>query len=391
MVNRPKKRNAQALREACRQLGFHPSWRDKNGKRQWLSGPLMEELEARLLTFQEAKRQHSCDLQARPRAPDAIHMFWEDPVALLGDDLHDRALQPQDMLGLWSCLAVGMTVHLWSYSHVRVFPHCRLHLRDATELCSRREALSWLRRGLRVQHLADYIRGMAVQQHGFELGVGSWVGDLDAIWIRPCEVCPSKSGHIFASMDSKWDTMRGTAEDARCWKEHFVRKPDERVHLANSPAAYPVDSPILNQSLLQMRALFARSSDLSKLPYTAIVKILLERIRATGLAVDVLDPHVFHPIPHFARPIHVFGVHGATHVHGTRIPEPDDVMQHSCAFSQTCISWGGMGFLDTIVKPDSLYSKVFAFFGLPSLDGRPMGELTLPMGELQPSPPRSFS
>ena len=100
MVNRPKNRNAQALREACRALGLHPSWRDKDGKRQWLSSPVMQELEARLLTFQEAKRQHSCDLQERPRAPDAIHMFWEDPVALLGDDLHDRALQPQDMIGL---------------------------------------------------------------------------------------------------------------------------------------------------------------------------------------------------------------------------------------------------------------------------------------------------
>ena len=130
---------------------------------------------------------------------------------------------------------------------------------------------------------------------------------------------------------------------------------------------------------------------MSKLPYTAIVKILLEGIRASGLALDVLDPHVFHPIPHFARSVHVFGVSSQTHVCGTRIPEPDVVMQHSCAFSQTCISWGRMPFLDTVVKPDSLYSKVFAFFGLPSLDGRPMGELTLPMGELQPGPPRSFS
>ena len=354
MVNRPKTRNAGALREACRAVGLEPSWRDREGKRQWLSSGVMEELEARLLTFEEAKRQHSCELQERPRAPDAMHMFWEDPDALLADDQRSRDLQPQDMLGLWSCLAVGMTVHLWSYSVVSVFRHSRLYLRDASELCARREAVAWLRRGLRVQHLADYIRCLAVQQHGIRLGVGSWVGDLDGIWIRPCQVCPSKSGHIFASMCSRWSTIRGIAGDTRYWKAHFVRMPDERVHLCNSPAAFPAGSPVLTESLLEMRALLARSSDLSKLNYSANVMILLERIRASGLALDVVDPAVFHPIPHFARAIHVFGVDGATHVHGTPVPEPGVVLQHSCVVSQTWFSWGGGTLEDTPVEPDSL-------------------------------------
>ena len=338
MVNRPKGRNAGALREACRALGLEPSWRvgGKHGTRKWLSSDVLEALEARLLAFQEAERQHSCELQERPRAPDAMHMFWEDPQALLAGDQRSRDLQPQDMLGLWSCLAIGMTVHLWSYSAVSVFRHSRLHLRDASELCARGEAVAWLRRGLRVQHLADYIRGMAVQQHGMRLGVGSWMGDLDAIWIRPCRVCPSRSGHIFASMCARWEnSFRGSAGDTRYWREHFVRTPDERVHLCNAPAAFPVHSPVLTEYLLQMRGLFSASEDLSKLNYSAIVKLLLERIRASGLALDVADPLVFHPIPHFARPVHVFGVGGATHVHGTPVPEPDVVLQHSCVLSQT--------------------------------------------------------
>ena len=383
MVNRPKRRNAYALRETCRAAGLEPSWYAE-GKRHWLSSDVMEELVTRLLSFQEAKRQHSCELQERPRAPDAIHMFWEDRDALVADDQRTRHLLPQDMLGLWSCLAIGMTVHLWTFSDVEVFRHSQLHLRDASELCARMEAVAWLRRGLRIQHLADYIRCLAVQQHGIRLGVGSWVGDLDGIWIRPCQVCPSKSGHIFATMHSKWDTMRGVAADTRYWKEHFVRIPDERVHLCNSPAAFPADSLVLTESLLEMRALFAKSSDLSRLNYSALVKILLERIRASGLALDVVDPDVFHPIPHFARGIHVFGVEGASHVHGTPVPEPDFVLQHSCVLSQTWFSWGGASFDNHLVQRDSLYSRLIAALGLPSMDGSSISGITLGYFPTQP-------
>ena len=385
MVNRPKARNASALREACRAVGLEPSWREGN-KRKWLSSEVMEELEARMLSFQQAERQHSCERALRPTAPDTMHMFWEDPRALLSSAPGPRALQPQDMLGLWSCLAVGMTVHLWSYSAISVFRHSRLRLRDASELCARREAVGWLQRGLRIQHLADYIRCLAVQQHGIRPGVGSWIGDLDALWIRPCRVCPSRSGHIFASMSSRWDTIRGAAGDVRHWRQHFVRKPDERLHLCSAPAAFPVQSPVLTEYVREMRALFSGSSDLSKLNYSAVVRILLKGIRASGLALDVVDPLVFHPIPHFARPVHVFGTDGSTHVHGTPIPEPDVVLQHSCVLAQTYFAWGGRAFQEAIVRPDSLYSKLFAAVGLPSMDGSPIGEIAL---GYFPSQPRS--
>ena len=128
-------------------MGLEPSWHEE-GKRLWLSSDVMEELEARLLCFKEAEREHSCELQERPPAPDAIHMFGEGPKALLAGDERPRDLQPQDMLGLWSCLAVGMTVFLWSFSKVNVFRHSRLHLGDASELLARGEAVGWLRRGL---------------------------------------------------------------------------------------------------------------------------------------------------------------------------------------------------------------------------------------------------
>ena len=187
-------------------------------------------------------------------------------------------------------------------------------------------------------------------------------------------------------MSSKWNTIRGIAGDIRHWRQHFVRTPDERLHLSNAPAAFPVHSPVLTEYLLEMRALYSGPTDLSKLNYSAVVRILLERIRASGLALDVVDPLVFHPIPHFARPVHVFGVDGATHVHGTPIPEPDVVLQHSCALSQSFFSWGGRAFEDAAVRPDSLYSKLFAALGLPSMDGSPISGITL---GYFPTPPRS--
>ena len=165
-----------------------------------------------------------------------------------------------------------------------------------------------------------------------------------------------------------------------------MRTPDERLHLSNAPAAFPAQSPVLTQYLLEMRALFSKSSDLSTLNYSAVVGILLKGIRASGLALDVVDPLVFHPIPHFARPVHVFGVDGATEVHGTHIPEPDVVLEHSCAVSQSFFSWGGKPFEGALVRPDSLYSKLIAAVGLPSMDGSPIREIAL---SYFPSQPRS--
>ena len=124
--------------------------------------------------------------------------------------------------------------------------------------------------------------------------------------------------------------------------------------------------------------LFARVSDLSKLEYTAMVKILLGSIRASGLALDVMDPVVFHPIPHFVRGRHVFGVGGVTQVHGTRIPDHDEVLSSSYVVSQTWFPWSNSSSLhDVPVEQDSLYSKLFARLSLPGIDGQSFRAITL--------------
>ena len=95
-----------------------------------------------------------------------MHLFWEDAEALQKDSSDVRALAPSDLLGLWSCLRVGFAVHLWSYSDISVFRHSGLHRRDAGQLLPRDEAVALLRRGLRIQHLADLARLLAVEDHG---------------------------------------------------------------------------------------------------------------------------------------------------------------------------------------------------------------------------------
>ena len=291
-----------------------------------------------------------------------------------------RHLMPQDLLGLWSCLQVGITVHLWSYSPIHLFRHSRLRACQAASLLPLSEAMSLLKRGLRVQLLADFVRYRAAQEHGRTVGAGSWVGDLDQIWIRPFGTCPSRSGHIFATMHARWDSRNGPGEDFRYWKVHFVRFPDERVHFSNSPMAFPAESEVLDSSLSKIQILFSQRQDLSKMDYTACVRIVLDSIRASGLALDVVDPVVFHPIPHFARGCHVFTPRGSitwtTTIAGVELPSTEQILSDSSTVSQTWFSWSKENLVDRIVQPGSLYSALFTQLGLPSLDGKSLRQLS---------------
>ena len=220
-----------------------------------------------------------------------------------------------------------------------------------------------------------------------KVGAGSWLGDLDQVWIRPVGACPSRSGHIFATMHAKWNTHRGLAGDARHWKLHFVRVPDERIHFSNSPMAFPCVSPVLDSSLVKFRSLLAVKQDLSRIDYTAIVKLVLGCIHDRGLALDVVDPLIFHPIPHFVPACHVFGKASASSasassplassVQGVEMPSTDTVLKESSTVSQTWLSWSKSDALyDRPVIRGSLYSQLIALLGLPSLDGAPLRSLT---------------
>ena len=369
--------NAEARRQALREAGLEPSWRC-GGKRYWLSSVEMSEIQERLDAVHAAQEKHACDLRFRPRAPDVVHMFWDDPEALLAGGAAPRELLPHDLLGLWSCLNVGMKVHLWSYSQLHVFRHSHLHHRCASDLLSRLDAVALLQRGLRAQHLADFIRCLAVREHGARVGEGSWAGDLDTIWIRPSGFCPSLSGHIFGTMHAKRNTQRGISGDIRYWKCNFVRIPDERVHFSNSPMAFPAKSDVLDSFLNQLRSFFEDTSDLSKVVYSAVVRLRLNSIRASGLTLYVMDPDVFHPMPHFVRAIQLFGVGGVVKIDGVEIPEAERVLADSSCVSQTWFSQSSSTSLyDTPIQTGSFYSKLLAKLNLSALDGASFRRFTV--------------
>ena len=222
------------------------------------------------------------------------------------------------------------------------------------------------------------------------------MGDLDQVWIRRIGVCPSRSGHVFASMHAKWASHRGTEGDIEYWKTNFVRIPDERVHFSNSPMAFPCGSEVLTSSIMAIRTLFEKPLHLGKIEYSAIVRIVLGQVHEMGLALDVVDPIVFHPIPHFAPACHAFGksasassvasasslaspkVPLASHVCGVEMPSVSTVLRESVAVSQTWFSWSICQRLqDRIVIRDSLYSRLLARIGLRSIDGASLRRLTL--------------
>ena len=123
---------------------------------------------------------------------------------------------------------MGFVVVLWTYSSVgNVFRHSNLEVRRADELVHLSLALEWLNRGLRIQHLADYVRYRAVQEHGRQADAGSWVGDLDQLWLRLDAVTPSSSGHVFATMHAKEHTLRGSQGDTLYWKMEWIVSPGE--------------------------------------------------------------------------------------------------------------------------------------------------------------------
>ena len=84
-------------------------------------------------------------------------------------------------------------------------------------------AANIVQRALEVQRMGQYIGAfeLVVWAHARFPGskdlvqvlvspihTGSWVGDLDQLWLRLDAVTPSSSGHVFATMHAKEHTQR---------------------------------------------------------------------------------------------------------------------------------------------------------------------------------------
>ena len=385
MVRAPAVLNCVALRGICRQHGLEPTFYPggASGSRIYLSSEQMQGLLKRWEAADSASAKFAGgDPQPTPRT---IHMFWEDSSKLLAGDRSPRQLQSTDLLGLWSALRIGFAVVLWTYSSIdNMFRHSNVKVRKADELVSLPLALEWLNRGLRIQHLADYVRYRAAQEHGRQTGAGSWVCDLDQLWLRLDAVTPSSSGHVFPTMHAKEHTLRGSQGDSLHWKMEWIVSPGESPrHFSNSPMAFPARSEVLDSSVNEMLQLFNGRLDLSKLNYTAVVRIVLSNVRLSGLLLDVVDPVKFHPLPHFCARLRALGpvVEGAC-AYGILLPSKNDIQTHSCGFSQTFLSWSkGVDFMSFPIHTDSIYADVLRRLGVARAVGGPLSAISLDMLE----------
>ena len=112
--------------------------------------------------------------------------------------------------------------------------------------------------------------------------------------------------------------------------------------------------------------------------YSAVVKLMLNSIRASGLALDVMDPEVFHPMPHFVRVIQLFGVGGVVKIDGVEIPKAEQVLADSSCVSQTWFSQSSSASsYDTPIHTGSFYSKLLAKLNLSALDGASFRRFTV--------------
>ena len=162
--------------------------------------------------------------------------------------------------GLASCVAnSGLTVVLLTYQVLDlggVPPGVRVE--DARSL------LPWpifakLLHGekKRVQHLADYVRFLALARGVSGLSPGGWLIDADTIWFRKAPtqslsvVCPRCVGHFVACQHAAVQTrVGGTYLDKRGivahWKQFYLKTPGDFLHAA-FPFAAPANSPVVVQ------------------------------------------------------------------------------------------------------------------------------------------------
>ena len=223
MVRGNTDHNYATLRGRCRDLGFDASdrFRDATGKlkRHRLSGDEMKDAIKRLELAVAVKSKYG---SGHAVAPVVLHMFWAPSSGKLTDTC---AIPSYAKLGMHSAVACGYDVRLWAYSSTLNGVPSGVSVCMASDLVPLGDAQHWLTNGLRIQHLADIVRLYAVRKHGESTLAGPWFADVDVIWLRRVERTPSLSGHMFASMHARHDSIAWTntqEEKMRQLKENRV-------------------------------------------------------------------------------------------------------------------------------------------------------------------------
>ena len=239
------------LRLQLANLGVTPSWYKKRGRggvKAYLSASELRELVGRLKVAATARAECKWG-DSPPERPSAYAaVFWTAPPTQSG--FPNASTLPADFqAGLWSALTkASLKVELFTFSQELhgVPEHESLTVVGAQQLLGKTTALSWLKCGATIQHIADVVRMLAVEARG-----GGWMLDGDVLWLRPPGALPSRSGHVFNSMHARW-SVPYVAEPQRFWRMQHCRQPLDQLWFA-SPWHFPKGSHILGPVLREVQ------------------------------------------------------------------------------------------------------------------------------------------
>ena len=363
------------LRLQLANLGVTPSWYKKRGRggvKAYLSASELRELVGRLKVAATARAECKWG-DSPPERPSAYAaVFWTAPPTQSGFP-NASTLPAYFQAGLWSALTkASLKVELFTFSQELhgVPEHESLTVVGAQQLLGKRTALSWLKCGATIQHIADVVRMLAVEARG-----GGWMLDGDVLWLRPPGALPSRSGHVFNSMHARW-SVPYVAEPQRFWRMKHCRQPLDQLWFA-SPWHFPKGSHILGPVLREVQCFFEQRAKLpctrgsgGRVAYNYVMQRVHARIVETGLVCDILEPTVMLPVPHWRHDWFVCpsALQAPRGEQGHSILSIAEIMESSTAVTPFLHSTKpkpeGEGTTATVVAKGSLLHEIYSALGL---------------------------
>ncbi len=191
---------------------------------------------------------------------------------------------------LTACRNAKLKVTLYCYQEALSVPPGIVKV-DARQFLREDMFQDLLQGGLRVQHIADYIRFRAIEASG---APSALFLDCDTLWFAPPpQPGPEYFGHVFGSMRAS-PFYRGSKEThARHWQLHYLKSPGDMLHLS-VPYIFPPSSPVL-KSIIEWMDLWVLKAKPAR-DYNAVMEALRGLITQWGLESSCRDPVIFCPL-----------------------------------------------------------------------------------------------
>ena len=125
----------------------------------------LKNLTEKVKHWNSSREEHKLGAMDEPKSPsNVVHLFWDEQgsIANCVEKEAEVHLTSVEQVALMSGVKVGMHMNLWSYHRVVNAPP-GVVLRQAADVLPLEDAERFVQAGLRVQHLADVVRLMAVK------------------------------------------------------------------------------------------------------------------------------------------------------------------------------------------------------------------------------------